>query len=169
MIRITNLDQVIAQHKAWLAAVKVEVEQIAIGMMKVMLGQALIRSPQYSGDFVANYKVSIGTIDRSFKAGIFPDKTFPITEGSPFRRGDTPAISYAIRANDGKADGFKLGTTLWLANNAAHDDLYAWKIEDNLFRLRPQNFGGEGPMRGVKEYMKIHFGRITKSNREFLR
>lgn len=167
MIKITNLSKVVADIDRWLLSVHEDVEQIAIGLMKVMLNQAMLHSPQYSGDFVANYKVSIGKIDKGFTPGIFSDKKFPAK--APYQKGDMPAISFAAAANVGKTAGFKLGNTIWLSNSAAHDDLYAWKIENNTLRLRPQNFGGEGPMRAVKAYMKLNFSRITKANRNLLR
>ncbi len=167
MIKVTNLGQVMSEIDRWLVAVQVEVEQIAIDLMKVMLRQALWNSPQYSGDFVANFKVSIGKQDRSFTPGIFSDKIFPTK--APYQKGDTPAITFAAMANADKATGFKLGGTIWLSNSAAHDDLYAWKIENNTLKLRPQNFGGDGPLRYVKAYIGINFSRITKTNREMLR
>lgn len=167
MIKITNLNKVIADIDRWLLAVHEDVEQIAIGMMKVMLNQAIYHSPQYSGDFVANYKVSVGKIDTSYTQGVFSDKKFPTK--APYQKGDMPAISFAAAANVGKGAGFRLGNTIWLSNSSAHDETYAWKIENNTLRLRPQNFGGEGPMRAVRAYMAVNFGRITKANRDKLR
>lgn len=167
MLKVGNIDKFFSEIDHWEKQVAREYELIAIGMMKVMLGKALQTSPQYSGDFVANYKLSINKVDTSFKEGVFPDRMFP-TE-NPFQRKDSQAIRYAIAANDGKLSGAKVGDTLWLANSANHHDLYAWKIEDNLVKLRPVNYGGEGPLRQVRAYMKAHFSRIDKTNREFLK
>jgi hypothetical protein len=167
MIKVLNIDAVFSQWDEWQKQVEAECLKIAIGLAKVTLGKALEASPQYSGDFAANWRLDVNNIVPFFQEGIFPDKEFP-TE-SPYQRRDTPAIRYAIGSNTGRLDSFKFGDTIWLHNSAAHDDLYAWKIEENLLRLRPVNYGGEGPLRQVKEYVKVHFNNISKTSLEFLK
>lgn len=167
MLKILNLDSVFAEIDAWEKQVEQECIRIAILLTSIAFGRAVGSSPQYSGDFAANWRLSVNKIDVAFQSGIFPDKQFP-TE-NPFQRGDTEAVYYALNGNLGKLENASFGDTLWIANSSQHDDLYAWKIEDNLIRLRPQNFGGDGPIRGVKEYMKASFGTITKSSMEFLK
>lgn len=170
MFKIKNHNKVLADIDKWMADVEAEYLRIAVALMRMMLSQSLKYSPQYSGDFAANWNLSVNLIDVTFNEGVFPSKRFPVPDGQePFQRGDAPAISYAFKANDGKLGSAKLGDTLWLANSAAHHDLYAWKIEDNLIKLRPVNFGGEGPLGKVKAHMLAHFSRIDKSNVEFLR
>jgi hypothetical protein len=167
MFKVTNTDKVFDEIDAWLAAVERETLLIAINMMWVMLGKATLVSPQYSGDFVANFQFSIGTPSRRFTEGIFPGKAFP--SDSPFQRGDTPAVQYALDSNTGRFNGAKLGQTLWLSNSALHHDLYAWKIEDGLLKLRPVNYGGHGPLRQVKNHIRVHYSRITKDHKELLK
>lgn len=167
MFKVTNADKVFGDIDKWLAEVERETLLIAVNMMWVMLGKATLVSPQYSGDFVANFQFSVGTPSRRFTEGIFPDKQFPTQE--PYKRGDTPAVQYALTNNAGRFDRAKLGDTLWLANSAMHHDLYAWKIEDGLLKLRPVNYGGQGPLRQVRIHMRVHYSRITKHHKELLK
>jgi hypothetical protein len=169
MLKVTNLDQVEAEFEAWLHQQESVLERVAIGLTKVALGKALEYSPQYSGDFAANWKLYVNKIELDIQVDVFPGQQFPAED--PFQRRDTPAIQYAIKANEERVNefNFRWGDTIWLANSAVHEDLYAWKIEDGLLKLRPVNYGGEGPLRQTKTYLKTHFSRIDKSNVEFLR
>lgn len=167
MLNVKNIDEAFAKIDAWLDEVEREIVDIAIGMTWTMTGQVLNLSPQYSGDFAANWRMSVNKIDTTFQPGVFPEMQFPAD--APFQRGDAPAILHAIKANDGRLNGAKLGDTLWLANSAEHHDLYAWKLEDGFIKLRPVNYGGEGPLRQAKKYMQVHFSTINKTNREFLK
>lgn len=167
MIKVKNADQFFGSIDSWLDEVEHEYMQIAISLMWIMTGEALKRSPQYSGDFVANWKLAVNKYSTTFREGIFPDKQFPAEH--PFQRMDAQPILYAIDANKGALNTARLGDTLWLSNSAMHHDLYAWKLEDGLIRLRPVNYGGEGPLRQVRELMKAQFGRIDKQTMEFLK
>lgn len=171
MIKVKNLDQAFAAIDRWLDSVEEQVADIAVSLTYIMLGEAVKTSSQYSGDFAANWKLSRNRIDTTFQAGIFPEKTFPVPEGqSPFQRGDMQPMMYAVRASTGVLAGAKLGDTLWLSNSATHNgDTYAWKLEGNLIRLRPVNYGGEGPLRQVREYMKVHYSRIDKNTVRLLK
>lgn len=169
MITCTNLDAAFDKIDKWLADTEDKVERIAIGLLYFGLDVAATRSPQYSGDFVANWRVSAKVIDTTFQSGIFPGMEFPIPEGTaPFQRGDAPAILHAIRESTGKLTNFRLGDKLWLANSAKHEDLleetYAWKIENNFIKFRPPNFGGDGPLRQVKEAISTNYSRIGRHN-----
>lgn len=168
MFKVTNAEQVFNEWDTWLAQVEAEVMRIAIDMMYVMLREAALRTPQYSGDMVANYNLSVNAIDGSFAPHVFPEMRFP-TE-NPFQKEDMPAIMHTINRNAGRLVKAKLGDTLWLANGAVHDDdAYAWKIEDGLLKLRPQNAGGYGPIRKTRDYMQAHYRQIGRSNREMFK
>jgi hypothetical protein len=137
-----NIGQVFSEMDAWLAAAEKEVEDVAKGLATEALVSLLEHSPQYSGDFAANWNMSVGTPDYTFNSDVFRDKHFPIAhDATAFHMGDTPAAIYAFRNAMGKLDSFKLGDTIWLANAAAHDEPYAWLIENNMIRFRPQNDG----------------------------
>lgn len=138
----TNAAEVAGQLDSWLADVEKEVEDIARGLATEALIYLLDYSPQYSGDFAANWNMSVNTPDYTFHSDVFRDKHFPVKSGqTAFHMGDGPAMEYAFRNAAGKLDSFKLGDTIWLANAAAHDEPYAWLIEDNRIHFRPRNSG----------------------------
>lgn len=164
-VKVDNAKAFFDAIDRWLADVEYLIVQVAVGLAYKAFDVALTTSPQYSGDFVANWKMSVGQPNVSFQPGIFPEMTYPVDKDKrPFQRGDTAAIMHAITASNGVLSGAKLGDTLWLANSAEHDDLYAWKIEDNLIRFRPVNFGGDGPLRQVREVLKASYTEIGKHN-----
>lgn len=154
----------------WLSDIEYLAEEAAKGLIYKAHDIATERSPQYSGDFVANWKLSYKLPDLSFDPHLFPGKQFPVAEGeTPFHQGDMPAMLYSINHRTGKLDGFRLGDTLWLSNSAKHDDdifgqTYAWLIEDGLVKLRPENYGGDGPLKQVKESLSTNYTVIGRHN-----
>lgn len=160
MLKVTNLDAVERDIDRWLEQVEQQVEHIAKAIAIESLIHGAYNSPQYSGDFVANWKLSVNQPDRTFTEGIFPEKGFPAKH--PFIRGDSPAIAYAMGQAQGRLDGFKLGDTIWLANSAVHHDLYAWKIENNRIKFRIGNIGA--PLQHTFDYLRARYGVINKGN-----
>lgn len=159
MLKVLNQDRVFAEMDAWLDAVKRELEDIARGLASQALRRLVFNSPQYSGDFAANWRVSINTPDTRFDVGaivLTPKKGF-----KPFIQGDMPAINRAISNADGNLDAFHLGDTIWIANSARHDELYAWKIEDNQISFRPGNYGET--LRLTLDDLRITYASITPS------
>jgi hypothetical protein len=163
MLKAENLDQAFSVVDDWLKDVEVLVAQVAVDLGQYLLRTVLESSPQYTGDFTANWKLYVNTVtaEQDFIGGIF-NKEFP--DDTPFKRGDSPAINYALSMNKGRGAGMKIGDTLWLANAAKHVDLYAWKVENGTLRLRPENFGGHGPLRKAKLFVTAQFSEITKHN-----
>lgn len=164
MFKITNLDQIDRELDAWLASVEAEITKVAKGLAVEALVTAAYESPQYSGDFTANWNLSVNQPDRSFTAGVFPEAAFPSKH--PFINGDSPAIAYAMGQADGKLDNFKLGDTIWLCNSAVHQDDYAWKIENNRIKFRSGNSGS--PLLHTMDYLKAKYGVITKQRAQGL-
>lgn len=165
MIKVTGLEAAFAAIDKWLMDAEHLAIEAAIGLAYKAFDVVLSTSPQYSGDFVANWKLSVGAPNVSFQPGVFPEMAYPVDrDKQPFKRGDTAAIMHAITASNGALSSAKLGDTLWLANSAQHDDLYAWKIEDNLIRFRPVNFGGEGPLGQARDSITIKYHEITSHN-----
>lgn len=166
VIKVENLEQVFSDIDNWLAAAEAQIEGIARGLATEALINLLDHSPQYSGDFAANWKVSVNVPDHSFEAGIF-GKTFAVKgSGSPFIRGDMPALQYAMRNAMGKLDGFKLGDTIWISNSAKHLELYAWKIENNKIKFRPGNYGEA--IRITMDEMRTRYTEISRADAEQL-
>jgi hypothetical protein len=165
MLEIKNKAQVFRQMDDWLAAVEAEIVAVAKGMAREALAVLLENSPQYSGDFAANWNISIGEKDVSFQPLLFgDDKAFPSKD--PFIAGDAPAISYALAHNAGRLDGFQLGQTIWITNAAAHDQDYAWMIENNLIKFRDGNAGE--PVFHALQHLQIRYGTIDKSRAQQL-
>lgn len=150
MFEITNLDQVITQIDQWERDVNAMVEGVARGLSIELFRGVVERSAQYSGDFAANWKYSIGSPDYSFKPDVFGSGVVVGQYGrisrSPGNRleGHGEAVAYANSQNRGRSSNYKLGQTIFVSNSAAHDEPYAVKIEDNLIKFRDGNRGAPG-------------------------
>ena len=90
-----------AAVKAWFASVETASAAVAVGLARRVFDKVLIEPPQYSGDFAANWKVTIDAPASDFNADAvdkkrrgYPDAT-GIHEFTPFKRGDPEAIAYA--------------------------------------------------------------------------
>lgn len=127
----------------WIAAVTQTAESVTKGLVFKLLDTILYKGPQYSGDFVANWNVSIGSTNYQFVPGGEVEAAFIRYERGynvPAREGDRRAIQKALdRIN---LAGFKLGQTIYLANASAHDESYAVLIEQNRIEFRPENPSG---------------------------
>lgn len=145
-LNVSNASKVSSDIDSWLAAVVEETEEVAKGLATEAMITLLDNSPQFSGDFAANWKLSVANPDYSFQAGVFPKYAFTATRTKkkrrePFILGDQPAMQHAFIQAMGKMDQFKLGQTIWLTNSAEHLVPYAWMIEDNRIKFRPGNHG----------------------------
>lgn len=164
-----------AAVKAWFASVETASAAVAVGLARRVFDKVLIESPQYSGDFAANWKV---TIDAPAPASAFnadavakkrhgyPDAT-GIHEFTPFKRGDPEAIAYA-KAHATWAS-IKLGQSIFISNSAEHDELYAWQIEHGIINFRPVNVGAGAVGRRSVAFVGHRFPVIGKSQFEILR
>lgn len=141
MIEIKNADQVSAQIDVWLATAVKEAEGAARGLVIEALDTALEHSPQATGDFAANWNVSVGTPNGSFSSFEGSPHTSNAQEEDIFLAGDRPAINMARVRNQGALSNFKLGNTIYLSNASAHDEPYALKIEGNQINFRIGNEG----------------------------
>lgn len=134
----------------WFAAVRNATEKAATGMARLAFKRVLYTSPQYSGSFVANWKLNVGSPDTSWD-------TDPLgTKGDdPFyMMGSSPAIQHALTSQTGKLSGFKLGETIHISNSttgftpiskggfeASVISPLAVKIEEGKIKLRDVNVG----------------------------
>lgn len=129
-----------ASLDAWLDACEELVAHAARGIAVDAFHQMLRISPQFSGDFVANWNVSVDAPDESFTPW------GSIGHGRPgFVNvrvgGDPAAIGEAVTRNLGRASAFALGQSIYITNASHHDEFYAGLIEDNQIRFRPGNAG----------------------------
>lgn len=135
VIKVENLDTFDATVQRWFADVEKAAAEAAVGLAREAFDQLLETSPQFSGDFVANWKVSKSPGDPGFEV----DAVGGFNRAAPYKMGDSPAMSYA-RAN-AKWPKIKLGESVYLSNSAKHDEPYAFKIERGQINLRDVNKG----------------------------
>ena len=133
-LRVEGLSEFDSAVDAWFGAVEKATSEAAVGLAHEVFEQILETSPQYSGDFTANTKISVGAPDTSFTPDIFPN-----TMKSPFHVGSSPAQEYA-KANAHWTTP-ALGQSIFISSSAKHDDWYAWLIENGQIKLRPENYG----------------------------
>jgi hypothetical protein len=140
-----------AQMEKWIKEQAQVTEAVARGFAIEAFKRLLTFSPQYSGDFVMNWRISLNQPDRG--GADFTDKSLLgpnalQVQGSPFKAGSMKAVSAAIRLNEGRLNDFRLRlddktptTIVYFTNDSRHDEPYAWKIEDNQIIFRPGNEG----------------------------
>ena len=133
-VKVTNLPAFDAKVMAWFAAVERATAEVAVGVAKRTFEQIIKTGPQFSGDFVANTKVSVGAPDTTFTPFVLHDST-----RNPFQMWDSPAMDYA--RNHANWPKLTLGQTIYISSSAKHDEFYAWRIESGQIKLRPENAG----------------------------
>lgn len=159
-----------AQIRAWSAKAEKLATDVARGLGIDAFRHVLEISPQYSGDFAANWKYSLNFVDTTFDVGVVTPSNKYKGHAQNFRaeyafsQGDWPARNYALAANAGRASAFQLGDTAYISNSSEHDEPYAWLIEKNKIRFRPENsaYGGETVQQTV-EYLRGRYSDITLS------
>jgi hypothetical protein len=152
---VTNLPEFDRDVQAWFSEVQKATEEAAVGLAKRVFQKLVEGSPQFSGDFAANWKVGYDYVDQSFQVNAVSARTSKYGDSTgirffePFSRGDREAIDYANR--HAKWGRLELGKSIFLSNSAFHldkeegssgvIDLYGWKIENNQIKFRPGNRG----------------------------
>ena len=165
-LSVSNLSEVNSKVKAWFGAVEDAARDAVVGLAKEVLDNALINSPQYSGDYAASWRVSPGVIDYTYEKDALPgaarwnqDKDGP----APFGRGDQQAIEFALAHNAAVWSTIKLGGTVYITNSAQHEDAYAWKIENNEITFRTPNMGAYRVGQNAVEKIARRHPTITKA------
>lgn len=151
MFRIKNLGEVEAALDRWLVELEGLTAQVTVGLSVVLFDALLENSAQYSGDYAANWKYRVGSIDTSFtpnalgRQELLPEKgARPAGWSRPEHRkimGDDEAIQYARAQAAGKASSYQFGDVIYLSNSAVHDEPYAFLIEGNKIKFRAGNQG----------------------------
>lgn len=172
VVSLSNLDKFDASVQLWFQNVKRAAEEVAVGLAKQVFDRVLIESPQYSGDFTANWKVSVGTPDKSFTIGVIaPKLKHPDTEGirhvDPFKRGDPEAIAYA--KSHAHWQPINLGQKIFISNSADHDQPYAMLIEEGAIKFRPVNRGADYVGRRSVEHVSNRYRQIGAGQLAILR
>lgn len=161
MLKITNRSAFDVQIRNWTKGVRGAAEGVTKGLAMVMLKHILQHGPQYTGDFVANWNVSIGSPDYSFN-GTNPNTLYGgryEKTRAPHKEGDPEAINKALSSVP-PMTGFKLGQTIWLANGAFHDESYAMLIEEERITFRPENPSGGRLVMKALQMVNSRYNRI---------
>ena len=162
---LVGLEAFDATVKGWLSSVEEAAAEAAVGLAKEAFDKILRNSPQFSGDFVAGWGVGYGTPVSNFKAGRYIEQKFP--SDHPFQRGDEPAMNDARAAAVWKTP--KLGTTIYISNDAHHDDPYAWKIENGQIDFRSVNIGASKLVENAVKSLERNHKIISKADLAILR
>lgn len=162
MIEVKNLSAFDRTVQDWFDNVEKAAAEAAVGLAHEALDSILENSPQYSGDFVANWKVG-KTVDGSFTSNAIGG----LDAAEPYKRGDTPAMAYARSQVNWPT--LKLGESVYLFNNAHHDEPYALKIEAGTIKLRPVNEGADHVVRRAALTLAFNYTNIGPIQLEGLR
>lgn len=145
---MSSFAQFSAKIDDWLLGVDRMAVGVARGLSVKLFYKLLNHSPQFSGDYAANWQYSIGLPNSTFRTGLFADQKVRIGEygrisGATSNKsaGHPEAIAYAVANNAGRDAAVKLGVPIFISNSAQHDDAYAWLIENNQIKFRPGNAG----------------------------
>ena len=162
------------QVSAWVSAVREAAAEAAVGMATRVFEKALIESPQYSGSYAANWKISYGSVDHH--AEVDPLNTKGVTP-PPYVRNDNPAKTYARAHKQGAPASFKLGQSIFISNstvspsdNPGVSDLnLAWAIENGTVKFRPENVGADRVGARALAFVARRYPVINKSSLAILR
>jgi hypothetical protein len=162
VIKVTNLDSFDATVQRWFKDVEKAAAEAAVGLAHAAFEQLLETSPQYSGDFVANWTVSDSATSNTFTpnaVGGYAAGVSGVNKLSPLHQmGDTPAMAYA--RSHAKWPKITLGKSVYLHNNASHSAPYAMKIEQGQIKLRPVNEGADHVVRRAIATVAFNFHNI---------
>lgn len=159
-VAVKNLAGFDSVVQGWFAAVENAVAEAAVGLAHECFEQILEMAPQYSGDFVANTRYSIGAPTGTYE--VFNDP-----KNHVFQMGSTPAMAHARGKANWRTPA--LGETLFISTTVKHDEAYAWKIEAGTIKLRPVNEGGDHIYRRAAAYTQHRYASIGRVQLDILR
>lgn len=146
-VSVQNLDAFDTTVQQWFKSVQKAAEDAALGLAKMAFKHVLEISPQFSGDFVANWVVGYNALNYSFTPqAVAPDKFWNDPDWVAHSRGDPEAQEYA--KSHAHWQSIKLGGSIFLCNSAHHHgDNYAMKIEGGMIKFRDVNAGADAVVR----------------------
>ena len=145
---LVGLDQFNAQVKGWLQSVEEAAEEAAVGLANKVFEKTLAESPQFSGSYAANWKISYGHINAHAEVDPLNTKG---KRPAPYERNSEPAKTYARAHRESPEGGFKLGQSIFVHNSTVSpsevlggsDTNLAWEIENGTIKFRPINQGAD--------------------------
>ena len=121
-----------------LAASLTRTSEYALTKVKVVMYRALDyaarTSPQYTGTYASNWRLSIGAPKPGNND--WHGKDFGLSEGDP------QAVNEAINARGNKLSGLRAGQRVFLSTrgfNKVEGEDYTWDIEANIMKFREVN------------------------------
>lgn len=121
-----------------LAAALTRTTEYALTKVKTVMYRALDyaarTSPQYTGTYASNWRLSIGAPKPGNND--WHGKDFGLSEG------DSQAVNEAINARGNKLSGLKAGQKVFLSTrgfNKVEGEDYTWDIEANIMKFREVN------------------------------
>ena len=121
-----------------LAASLTRTSEYALTKVKVVMYRALDyaarTSPQYTGTYASNWRLSIGAPRPGNND--WHGKDFGLSEG------DSQAVNEAINARGNKLSGLRAGQKVFLSTrgfNKVEGEDYTWDIEANIMKFREVN------------------------------
>lgn len=121
-----------------LAASLTRTSEYALTKVKVVMYRALDyaarTSPQYTGTYASNWRLSIGAPRPGNND--WHGKDFGLSEG------DSQAVNEAINARGNKLSGLRAGQRVFLSTrgfNKVEGEDYTWDIEANIMKFREVN------------------------------
>lgn len=121
-----------------LAASLTRTSEYALTKVKVVMYRALDyaarTSPQYTGTYASNWRLSIGAPKPGNND--WHGKDFGLSEGDP------QAVDEAINARGNKLSGLRAGQKVFLSTrgfNKVEGEDYTWDIEANIMKFREVN------------------------------
>ena len=121
-----------------LAAALTRTTELALTKVKAVMYRALEyaarTSPQYSGTYASNWRLSIGAPKPGNKD--WHGKDWGLSEG------DSYAVNEAINARGNKLSGLRMGQKVFLSTRGFNKETgedYTWDIESNIMRFRDVN------------------------------
>ena len=168
---VSGLAEFRRQVQGFVKDTKRLVQSTAVDLAIYSLHQILKESPQFTGDFVANWQV--GYSNAKFKRYVLFGGNDPRGDDfEPFQKGDPEAIEYALNKLIPQLNRLRkapLGTAVVLTNSAVHDEPYAWKIEDGSIKFRAVNKPGDRPVARAAYMARNRFKHIGKTQLDFLK
>ena len=173
-----GLNEFNAAVRGWFDAVEKAAEDAAVGLATKVFEKALAESPQYSGSYTGNWKLSYGSIDTSFEFDPLGTKG----SGPIYQRGSGPAQGYAHAHGMKSPGGFKLGQSIFVSNSTKsaneinradfHANMFtnlAWRIEEGKIQFRPVNEGADHVGTKSLNFVAHRFQNINKASLAILR
>lgn len=169
---LVGLEAFDAAVRGWLSSVEDAAAEAAVGLATRVFEQALKESPQHSGSYAANWRMSYGTLVPYMN----PD---PLnTKGqtpAPYERNSDPAQVYAKAHRESAEGGFKLGQSIFVHNSTVSsspgqsDVNLAWEIENGNIKFRPVNQGADHVGKRSLDFVAHRYPVINKSALAILR